>query len=231
MRAVGVANNHAGDGGSSAALSTTVAVRAAGLIPIGGPGGPAILERGGVRIVVTAYDLVAGRGSGPHPELAPGLDATALGAELTSARARGDVLVATFHVTAPPSYLPPVEEVTAVALARAAGAAVIVVHGSHALARVERTATNVTAWGLGNLLFACACTDEDDGLILRVTVDRHGLVDADIIPIVAGLRGAPARPADEPGLIYDLLAVLRSTPLAAAGPRARLLPPAPTADE
>ncbi len=227
--AVGVANNHAADGGGGAAVATVAALRAAGLVAIGGPAGPALLVRGGLRIVVTAHDLVAGRGPGPHPALADGLDAAALAAALAAARAEGDVLIATFHVTSPPSYLPPVEAVTAVALARAAGAAVIVVHGSHALARVERTATGVTAWGLGNLLFACACTDEDDGLILEVTVDKHGLVDAEVIPVAAGLRGAPARPAPDPALIYDLLTSLRSTPLAAVGARARVMPPAPPA--
>ncbi|HVV84037.1 MAG TPA: CapA family protein, partial [Kofleriaceae bacterium] len=140
--------------------------------------------------------------------------------------ARGDVLVATFHVTAPASYLPPREAVTAVAIARTAGAAVIVVHGSHALARVERTAGSVTAWGLGNLLFHCDCTDEEDALLLRVTVDRGGLVDASVVPIAAGLHGAAARPAGDPALLYDLLASLRSTPLAPSGPVARILPPA-----
>lgn len=222
--AAGVANNHAADLGPDAPAATVGALIAARLIPIGGPAGAALLDQRGVRVVITAHDLPPGPAGAGAP---PALDTAALAADLAAARAAGDVLVATFHVTAPPSYLPAREAVTAVALARAAGAAVIVVHGSHALARVERSADAVTAWGLGNLLFACACTDEEDALLLRVTLDRHGLVDAEVVPIAAGLRGAPARPAAEPALVYDLLASLRSTPLAPAGPRARLLAPAP----
>ncbi len=217
VHAVGVANNHARDGGDGAPAATIAALEHAGLSAFGGPAGARVLERDGVRVVVTAHDLAGG------PLDLAALDA--LDADLTAARGRGDVLIATFHVTAPPSYLPPAEAVTAVAHARAAGAAVIAVHGSHSLARVERDATSVTAWGLGNLLFACACTDEDDALLLRVTVAAHGLVDAEVIPVTAGLRGAAALPAGDPALAYELLASLRSTPLAPAGGRARLLPP------
>lgn len=216
VRVVGVANNHAGDGAAppAATVATTVdAARAAGLTPAGRTAGVAVISTDGLRIAVSAH------------ELAVPVDRDGLAAELARARRAGDVLVATFHVTAPPTYLPPAEAVTAVALARAAGAAVIAVHGSHALARVERTADGVTAWGLGNLAFACACTDEADGLLLRVTLDRHGLVDAAVLPLTAGLRGQPAAPADEPTLVYQLLAALRSTPLVVDGPRATLVRP------
>jgi hypothetical protein len=212
---VGIANNHAADGGGRCPVATRDALVAHHLVPAGGPAGAALLERGGLRVAVTAHDLPAG---------GAGLDLAALAAELADARTGADVLIATFHVTGPPSYLPPREALTAVALARTAGAAVIALHGSHALARVERTAGGVTAWGLGNLLFACACTDEDDALVLLVTIDRAGLVDAAVVPVTAGLRGGPAHPAAEPALTYELLRALRSTPLAAAGPRARLLP-------
>ena len=215
VEVAGIANNHAADLGASLA-DTRDALRAHLIEPAGGPAGAAIVERNGVRIALTAHEL---------PPAAHGLDTAALAADLAAARAQADVLVATFHVTGPPSYLPPREALTAVALARDAGAAVIALHGSHALARVERTAEGVTAWGLGNLLFACACTDEEDALLLRVTLDRQGLVDATVAPITAGLRGGPARPVADPALVYELLRSLRSTPLAPSGPTARLLPP------
>lgn len=219
-----IANNHAHDAGPDAPAATAAALRAAGLAPAGGPAGAAVIERGGLRVAITAHELTPGARASDADELAPGLTGDALAAELARARASADVLIATFHLTAPPSYLPPREALTAAALARAAGASVIAFHGSHALARVERRGGTVTAFGLGNLLFACACTDDEDALLLRVTVDRGGLVAAEIAPITAGLAGADARPADEPDLDYTLLEGLRSTPLEPAGDRARLLP-------
>jgi hypothetical protein len=91
-----------------------------------------------VRVVITAHDPPARR-----RRRAAALDTAALPPTWPPPA----TFDATFHVTAPPS-LPAREAVTAAAPARAAGAAVIV-HGSHALARVERTADGVTAWGLG----------------------------------------------------------------------------------
>ena len=219
--AVGLANNHAGDAGDAGPLATATALRLAGLAPVGGPAGATLVERAGVRVAITAHDLVPADDAAPG-ELAPGLTAEAVAAELTAARASADVLVATFHVTTPPSYLPPREALTAAALARAAGASVIAFHGSHALARVERLGGTVTAYGLGNLLFTCACTDVEDALILRVTLDRAGLRDAEVIPVAAGLDGAPARLSDDPAIDLQLLRGLRSTPLEPAGARARL---------
>jgi Bacterial capsule synthesis protein PGA_cap len=213
VRVVGIANNHADDGGRDPRTWTRALARGLGLLPVGGAAGAARLEVGGVRLVISAHDLT------------PGFDRAALATALADARAQGDVLVATFHVTAPSTYAAPAEAIAAVAVAQVAGARVIAVHGSHAVARVERTGATVIAWGLGNLLFDCACTDEEDGLVLQVTLDRDGLVDASVVPIAAGLRGQPATPARDPALMYELLAALRSTPLAADGARARLLPP------
>jgi poly-gamma-glutamate capsule biosynthesis protein CapA/YwtB (metallophosphatase superfamily) len=131
----------------------------------------------------------------------------------------GDVLVATFHVTGPPSYLPRPELRAAVDTAITAGALVVAAHGTHALGPVERRGKAVIAWGLGNLLFACDCTDEVDGAVLRVSIDGDA-ARARILPIDAGLRGAPARPGHNPELILDLLDALGSSPLRREGPAA-----------
>jgi hypothetical protein len=152
-----------------------------------------------MRVVITAHDLGGGVPAG-------------LSSELADARALGDALLSTFHVTGPPSYLPRPELRAAVDIALAAGARVIAAHGTHALGPVERRGGAVIAWGLGNLLFACDCTDEVDGLILRVSIDRHE-VRARIIPIDAGLRGGDARNGHNPSLILDLLDALGSSPL------------------
>jgi poly-gamma-glutamate synthesis protein (capsule biosynthesis protein) len=199
VRVVGIANNHAADRGPEGPGDTVRSLADRGLLAAGGPAGVAALEVQGRRVVVSAHDLSKG---------AP----TTLASELESARSQGDLLVATFHVTGPPSYLPRPELRTAVEVAVRAGARVIAAHGSHALGPVERRGASVIAWGLGNLLFSCDCTDDRDGAILRVHSDDERL-QATIVPIDAGLKGEPARPARDPELILDLLVALGSSPL------------------
>jgi poly-gamma-glutamate capsule biosynthesis protein CapA/YwtB (metallophosphatase superfamily) len=203
VRVAGIANNHAADRGVDGIAETAAALREIGILPAGGPAGSAVLAIHGRRVVVTAHDLSKG-----IPKDLEG--------ELADARSRGDVLVATFHVTGPPSYLPRPELRAAADAAIAAGALVVAAHGTHALGPVERRGKAVIAWGLGNLLFACNCTDEVDGAVLRISI-QGDTARAQIIPIDAGLRGAPARPGHNPGLILDLLDALGSSPLRREG--------------
>jgi poly-gamma-glutamate synthesis protein (capsule biosynthesis protein) len=206
--AAGIANNHARDAGPGGGAATVRALAAIGVGAAGGPAGPATLMLGRLRVVVTAHDLEAG--------VPP-----TLRAELVAARRRGDVLVATFHVTGPPTYLPRPELLDAVAVALEAGAAVIAAHGTHELARVERRGHAVIAWGLGNLAFACACTDEQSGAILEVVLGPDGAGEASIIPVDAGLAGTAARAAGDPALTFELLEALGATRLQRLGGRAR----------
>jgi poly-gamma-glutamate capsule biosynthesis protein CapA/YwtB (metallophosphatase superfamily) len=200
VRVAGIANNHALDNGADGPERTALALEAVGVTPAGGSRGPAVREIGRMRVVVSAHDL-----STALPD--------SLAEELTAAAQEGDVLVSTFHVTGPPSYLPRPVLRSAVDLALRAGALVVAAHGSHALGPVERRGRAVIAWGLGNLLFDCDCTSEIDGAILRVTI-RPDHVHATIVPIDAGLGGAPARPAHDPALILELFDALGSTALA-----------------
>jgi poly-gamma-glutamate capsule biosynthesis protein CapA/YwtB (metallophosphatase superfamily) len=204
----GIANNHAQDAGPDGAVATTRALAAVGVQAAGDGAGPAVMLAGGLRVVVTAHDLEDG-----VPK--------ALREDLLAARRRGDVLVATFHVTGPPTYLPRPELQQAVAIALEAGASVIAAHGTHELARVERRGRAVIAWGLGNLAFACACTDETSGALLDVAVGKDGAGEASIIPIEAGLEGAAARASSDPELAFELLEALGATRLERRGDRAR----------
>jgi hypothetical protein len=165
----------------------------------GGPAGPAFLTLSGVRIAVTAHDLTRGVPAG-------------LAADLTAARGSADVLIATFHVTSEPLYLPRPELRRAVEIALAAGATVVAAHGSHEVAPVERRGGAIIAWGLGNLVFGCDCTSEAEGLILEVALDRSGVTAAKLVPIRAGLHGEAALPSD-PRPMKELLEALGSAPL------------------
>jgi poly-gamma-glutamate capsule biosynthesis protein CapA/YwtB (metallophosphatase superfamily) len=199
VRVVGIANNHSGDRGSEGPGQTARAIRSAEMSPVGLGAGHVVVEAAGKRVVVTAHDLDAALGAD-------------LPTELAAARAEGDVLVATFHVTGPPSYLPRPELREAVDDALAAGARVVAAHGTHVVGPVERRGDVVIAWGLGNLLFSCDCTRDIDGAILRVSL-RGDQLDARIIPIDAGLDGAAAKPAHDAPLMLDLFEALGSSKL------------------
>lgn len=203
VKIAGIANNHADDLGPEGISATAAALRKLSILPAGGPAGPAVLFTNGRRVVVTAHDLSKGVPAG-------------LEEDLENARGRGDILVATFHVTGPPSYLPRPELRAAVDSAITKGALVVAAHGTHALGPVERRGRAVIAWGLGNLLFACDCTGEVDGAILRVSIEGD-TARAKILPIDAGLRGAAARPSHDPKLILDLFDALGSSPLRREG--------------
>jgi poly-gamma-glutamate capsule biosynthesis protein CapA/YwtB (metallophosphatase superfamily) len=101
-------------------------------------------------------------------------------------------------------------------MALAAGARVVAAHGTHAVAPVERRGEAVIAWGLGNLLFSCECSRETEGVVLRVALAGER-TDASVIPIEAGLDGAPAQIAGERGATLELLEAIGSPALRREG--------------
>lgn len=208
VRVAEIANNHARDAGADAPEKTAEALGGAGLLAAGGPAGAAVLQEGGWRIVVAAYDLTGG---------VPKDFAESLGA----AKKTGDVLLVSFHVTGPASYLPRPELRRAVEIARHSGARIITAHGTHVIGPVERRGETVIAWGLGNLAFACDCTKEREGLLLRVTIAADGSLRAAVIPIDAGLQGKAATLSRDPGGVFNLLAAIGSNNLERHGAEAK----------
>jgi poly-gamma-glutamate capsule biosynthesis protein CapA/YwtB (metallophosphatase superfamily) len=204
IKVAGIANNHALDAGSSGAEQTQKRLREAGILPAGSSAGPALFRVNDLSIVVTAHDLTEGVPA-------------ELETDLASARAHADVLIATFHVTGPPSYLPRPELRHAAEIAYHAGANLIVAHGTHALGPVERRSHAVIAWGLGNVAFACDCTQEEDATLLRVTIARDTVVSAQILPLQAGINNRRAELASDPGGIFDLLKAIGSNKLERRG--------------
>jgi hypothetical protein len=207
VKVAGIANNHSADAGAAGPMRSARRLRENSIIPAGGPAGAAFLHLESITIAVTAYDLTHGVPAN-------------LAAELQAARARANVLVATFHVTGPPSYLPRPELRRAVEIAYQAGASVIVAHGTHAIGPVERRENAVIAWGLGNVAFACDCTHEQDAILLRVRLHPGKAEEAEVIPIHAGINHRPALPSPDAKGIFDLLDAIGSSKLARSGDRA-----------
>ncbi len=212
VRVVGIANNHARDVEPN---ETSKYAAAAKLTPAGGPkegplgiAGFASIETPAGRMIVVAYEVDS-------------LSDQVMQKEIESAAREGDFLVATFHVNGPPSYIPRPRLRDAVEIALKAGALVVAAHGTHAVGPVERRPDGkVIAWGLGNLLFACDCSREKEGAILELRIDRDKNVKASIVPVEAGLDGAPARVDPEASLMFDLFASIKSSPLERDGHRA-----------
>ena len=185
--AASVANNHAADAGADGEEATIRSLRQGHVTPIGGSAGAATIELPGATFRFAAHTVGEA-----------GLAAT-LGTELAGEGPR----VVAFHTEDRPSYLPYPATESAVDAAIAAGADVVVVHGSHRVGAVERRGNAVIAWGLGNLVFDCPCTRDTEGLVLRIELSPG--YPASILPIRAGLDGEPAVPAPDGVGILDLV--------------------------
>lgn len=74
----------------------------------------------------------------------------------------------------------------------------------------------MVAWGLGNLVFDCDCTTEEDGLLVRLEIDDHRVTRASVAQVHAGLAGQTARQVDTP-ILWQMLEGLGSTPLSRRG--------------
>jgi poly-gamma-glutamate synthesis protein (capsule biosynthesis protein) len=194
--AASIANNHRLDDGAAGEARTVASLRAAGVAAVGASGGDALLYVGDSVVRIQAFELTDSPLRLTLPSQ-PGVDVVAL------------------HVTGPPSYLPTPALVSAVDAAVAAGAEIVVAHGTHVVGPVERRGGALVAWGLGNLLFDCPCTDADEAIVLRVTL-TEGLPAA-VLPIRAGLGGAAAGPAPDPDGLLDLLDALGGARLRRVG--------------
>jgi poly-gamma-glutamate synthesis protein (capsule biosynthesis protein) len=206
VRVAGIANAHARDDGTAGVRRTRAALALRGILPAGEGSVAQLTLTGGLRVAVAAVDLSRG---GPPP--------ARLASQLSTARQDADVLVVSLTAADPAGAPPRPQTRAAVEAAIAAGARVVVVHGTHALGPVERRGRAVVAWGLGTLASHCRCTAQDTGLVLRVALTREGVARATVLPIRAGLAGAPARPADAPAETLARLEKLGSSPLKREG--------------
>lgn len=185
---LGIANNHDGDAGPEGATATATALAADGLQPAG-HGHVGRLKIGGVQIAITAH--LAGRD--PTPTRPPG----------------AGFWVATVHLIAPPSYLPSPAARAQIEAVVAAGADVVAVHGSHVIGPLELRDQQVIAWGLGNFVFHCRCTQEDEAVVLLLRFRDGRFEGASLQPIQAGL-GGPAGPSADPEGMMRLIEGLKS---------------------
>jgi hypothetical protein len=183
--AVGVDNNHAMDDGAAGLARTRAVLQANELAPLGSA------SIAGVTLL--QIDLSAG-----------------VPADLAQRLGVLKPTIVLFHVLAPALYLPEPSLRRAVDLAVTSGAHAVLAHGSHAIGAVERRGATVIAWGLGNLAFDCECTNEDEGLLVRLELHGSNVTRATAVPVRAGLAGDHARMLDDATTNLSLLESLGS---------------------
>jgi len=186
---VSLANNHALDQGEKGLAETVSRLREQG-IEAATPTTDAVLERGGRKVRLLAREL---------PLLWSPEDEASLETRVREARESGPVLVS-LHWGRTGALLPTEDQRRLAGKLIDAGATAVLGHGPHTPQGIERHGRGVIAYSLGNLAFACGCTDERDAYVLRFRIDEEGAaVDVEAVPLRAGLREPPRR-AEDPGV-------------------------------
>lgn len=211
IRGASLLNNHRLDAGAEGLTSTASQLHAAKLISIDQAQSPEPASYGPWRF----FSAYLGK------DTSIGLARADLLA-IQRQRSPSRTLVVSLHVDAPPSYLPSPALRNAVAQLRRAGAQVIALHGSHVLGPVTRDKDCLVAWGLGNLSFACPCSQEKEGLILAIERSPNAELQAELIPISVGSPTQPIGAARDSAATFELLTALESSPMKLRGQRAHL---------
>lgn len=200
--AMSVANNHSGDYGQPAFLETLDHLKQANIQAVGGGRNledahrPLWIERNGLRIAVLAYNEFKPRSFQAGPDW-PGVawsEDDRVVADIRAARQAGaDVVIPYMHWGWEREREPTHRQRTLARLMIDAGADVVVGGHPHVTQGVERYRGKLIVYSLGNFVFD---SFEDvpggqTGWLLRLTLDRHGLVNWDTLTAQMDLSGTP----------------------------------------
>ena len=187
---VGLGNNHVYDAGEAGIQSTRSALLAAGYqaSDLAGFGTsadaawqPAIRRIGDQTIAVLACTSITGDEhavtyvAGPAKGGAARCEPERLAAEVRAARSRAELVVVMIHGGYEYVREPSPQIASLSAVARAAGAALIVNSHPHVVGGLDWEAGQLTAWTMGNLVFDQTVWPTFESYVLRVDV-RDGLV-------------------------------------------------------
>ncbi|MCC6244829.1 MAG: CapA family protein [Gemmatimonadaceae bacterium] len=196
-----VANNHALDFGSTGFSESAGHLRDAGIAVCGvdvpeletGLAGATVQVVNGIRIgMVAATDHLGGRRC--PADLSPVLvDSVALAAAVRVLKESCDLVVVQLH-WGYEYVMYPLRWHRDVARGLVdVGADIVCCHHAHVVMGVERWNAGIIAHGLGNFWFGSMGKNHPAsrfGILLRATVDRRGVVRADVVPVSTGADGA-----------------------------------------
>jgi poly-gamma-glutamate capsule biosynthesis protein CapA/YwtB (metallophosphatase superfamily) len=178
-----LANNHAGDYGSTALLDTVRYVRRFGMTPVGAGGSlasaarPRVVERLGLRVAFVGFSdiLPASFFAGPN---SPGTQAATLPnirRSIRAARRRADVVLATFHWGVERATRENRRQRAFASAALNAGASGVIGAHPHVLQPIRRRGRKIVAYSLGNFVFGAASPVTTSTGILRLRLSARGV--------------------------------------------------------
>jgi poly-gamma-glutamate capsule biosynthesis protein CapA/YwtB (metallophosphatase superfamily) len=194
-----LANNHAMDYGYAGLSDMQSTLKQYGISTVGaGSDGifahtPVVIERNGLRLAFLAYADVTPENSGfdAHTWIAtttaPGIawaDPVQIKADVTAAKLKADVVIVLLHSGYEINSTVSINQRTEAHAAIDAGAALVIGSHPHILQGIEPYHGGLIAFSLGNFVF-----DQYNGIvnatiILRVVLDRSGVVSYDYVPVL-----------------------------------------------
>jgi poly-gamma-glutamate capsule biosynthesis protein CapA/YwtB (metallophosphatase superfamily) len=197
-----LANNHSGDFGRDALVDTVVAVRAAGMQPIGAGANlrlasrPAIVAAGGLKVALLGFSDINPLGftaTSSTPGTASA-DLSLIDGAVRAARRRADLVVCFLHWGTELVPAPDGRQERIAQGCLAAGASVVLGAHPHVLGAISRpSAHSLVAWTLGNFVFPSTGVTAKTA-ILQVRLDGHGVRGYRLIPVeINGFRPQPLR--------------------------------------
>lgn len=199
--AVSVANNHSVDYGHEAFTETLQHLQRAGIASFGGghtlrdAHAPLWIERNGLRIAVLGYNEFKPRSfeAGPNwPGIAWSEDSEVV-TDIRAARLAGaDVVIPFMHWGWEMEPAPSERQQTLARLMIDAGADAVVGGHPHVTQGATIYRGRPIVWSLGNFVFeGFESPDARRGWLLRLTLDRHGVLDWDTVAAHIDEVGAP----------------------------------------
>jgi poly-gamma-glutamate capsule biosynthesis protein CapA/YwtB (metallophosphatase superfamily) len=201
-----LANNHAMDFGIAGLTDTQAALHNAGIATVGAGAyanaahAPVIIERNGLRLAFLAYADVMPENSGfdAHrwiaTETSPGIawaDPALIRKDVGSAKLQADLVIVLLHSGYEINSRVSFDQRTEAQAAIDAGAALVVGSHPHIVQAIEQYHGGLIAYSLGNFVFDQYQGIENASIILRVVLDRSGVVSHDYVPVLIenGLPG------------------------------------------
>jgi poly-gamma-glutamate capsule biosynthesis protein CapA/YwtB (metallophosphatase superfamily) len=194
-----LANNHALDYGYTGLVDTQTALSQVGIATVGAgvdaatAHAPVIVQRNGLRLAFLAYADVLPENSGFDAqtwiatETGPGIawaDPARITADVAAAKLQADLVVVQLHSGYEINSTVSASQRTQAHAAIDAGAALVIGSHPHILQSIEQYHGGLIAYSLGNFVFDQYLGVVNATIILRVILDRTGVVSHDYVPIL-----------------------------------------------
>ncbi len=201
---VSLANNHATDYGRQALTDTIASLKAVG-VAYTGVGGARVATINGLRVAFLGYTCIAPSGPDLRLNVLPcdyDLKASTerLQGDIAAAKGQAGAVVVLIHWGNEYTSLPLDYQRKLAAVMAEAGATLVVGAHPHQVQSMERIGSTLVAYSLGNFIFDQNFSPlTKNSLLLRVVLDRRGVVAANSIPLSTYLQARLLDPGDKGG--------------------------------